>query len=78
MDSLLNQVNFDLLTCQYLEQIKAAISPANLAKARELFQNDPDLILDAIFGIDEVRKISIDRRTIGRIKQNKRYKHVVA
>jgi len=56
--NVLKQVNFDLLACRYLKQIDAAITPGNIATAREIFKNDADSILDSILDIDEVRKAS--------------------
>jgi len=58
VDEILNQINFDLLACRYLKQIDAAITPPNIAKAREIFKNDSDALLDTILSIDEVRKAS--------------------
>ena len=74
MNELLKQLNFDILACQYLERIDAVVSPANLAKARELFQNDSDLILDSIIGIDQARAINSEDHTVSVSKIRRRKK----
>ena len=74
MDKLLDQVNFDLLACRYLDRIDAAVSRKNLTRARVLFNNDTESILDAITGVDLARAINSEEHTIlvSKTKRRKR------
>ena len=74
MEKLLKQVSFDLMACRFLERIDAAVTPGNLSKARELFNNDSDLILDSIIGLDQARAINSEESTISVYKIKKRRK----
>jgi len=74
MDNILNQLNFDLLACRYLQRIDAVITPRNIAKVRDIFKNDSDTLLDSILGIDEARKINSEDHTVSVTKIKRRKK----
>jgi len=73
MDDLLNKVNFDLLTLEYLQRIEAKVNNHNLGLVRDIFNNNPDDLLDSIINIDEVRKSASGQVIILR-KKVKRFK----
>jgi len=56
MEALLNQVNFDCLSIEYLSAINAKATPSNLQVIRNYFNNNQDDLLDALLNVDECRK----------------------
>jgi hypothetical protein len=56
MESLLKQLNYDIMSMEYLARIDAKLNPANLQVIRNYFNNDSDTLLDAILSMDECRK----------------------